>query len=189
MHIKSPTEYGAGPGDIVHVRTQTVFGWGIRLACPGSWGNHDGILVFDASRGWGVAEALLNMGFIVTPWEVYALGEESLVFMRPIGISDIDRIHVVDEAYKLEELHPKYDRLAIVSIALSIILKKTINKNREWKWYCTEAVKACYGKVGWDIWQKVLPTPYTTEKRQKSGKLEIRGEFYPKKNALKYKGN
>jgi len=175
MHY--PAEFGGGLGDIVHVRSRGVFGYGIRRAIPKTWGCHDCVLVYDADRGWGVAEALYKDGFVVTEWEKYARGAGGVVFLRPAGISTEDRLKVVEMAYALEESHPRYDKTAIIGIAWSILLKRTVQKNREWQWYCTEVVRDFFKAVGWDVWRVRQPTPYTTEKREQAGKLTLLGEM------------
>lgn len=177
MTLHSPCEFGAGPGDIVHVRSKGLFAYGIRRAIPQTWGCHDGVLVYDPSRGWGVGEALYRSGYVITPWELYARGNAGVVFMRPAGMDDNDRRKVVEMVYALEKSHPRYDRLAIVGIAMSILLKRTVQSGREWEWYCTEVVRDFFRPVGWDVWRKRYPTPYTTERREQAGKLTLLGEM------------
>lgn len=177
MRMHSPSDFNASPGDIVHVRSNGLFAYGIRRAIPQTWGCHDGVLVYDAERGWGVAESLYKDGFVVTEWEKYAKGDAGIVFLRPIGIGNEDRLKVVEMAYALEESHPRYDRMAIVGIAISIALKRTVQHGREWEWYCTEVVRDFFRSVGWDVWHSRYPTPYTTEKREQAGKLTLLGEM------------
>jgi len=180
-----PGEWNARPGDVVHVRSANPFARTIRIALPReTHGNHDGTLVYEPSRGWGVAEALVQPGYVVTEWEHYwkeiAAGRVSVVFCRPVNMPTEVGLDIVHAAYELEALQPKYDRLAIVSIAANIAFKKTISRHREWQWYCTEAVRDLHLKATrdgeFDAWGPGFPTPYTTEKRIEQGRLEVVGE-------------
>jgi hypothetical protein len=92
-------------------------------------------------------------------------------------MDDNDRRKVVEMVYALEESHPRYDKFAIIGIALSTILKRTVDRGREWEWYCTEVVRDFFRPVGWDVWRKRYPTPLTTERREQAGRLTKLGEM------------
>lgn len=177
------TQCGVRPGDVIHVRSDSLYGRGIRKALPGSWGNHDGIVVW--KDGWGVAEALLRPGFVVTPWEEYRdrinAGNTSVAFFRPLVANteprEVDSLNVMMHALDMARENPRYDALAICTIFANIVLKTTLQTEREWAWYCTEAVARFHRlvNVAWDVWGKRLPTTYTTEKRHRQGRLKFIG--------------
>lgn len=172
----TPADFKARPGDVAHVRSSTPFAWAIRRALPGAWGNHDGIVVY-ADGQWGIAEALLSDGFVLTPWETYwqriTTGQTDVVFMRPLGCTQDDSARVQMNALELVAAHVRYDWRAIAEIMTRTIVGKAYPWQNEWEWYCTEAVQACYrnARESLDVWQKPLPTPLTTEKRNRAGRL------------------
>lgn len=172
----TPADMLARPGDVAHVRTSSLYGWAIRRALPGAWGNHDAIVVY-ADGQWGIAEALCRQGFVVTPWSEYwanvVNGRTDVVFMRPPGFTEHAGAVVQMNALELAAAHVRYDWRAIAEIWARTVVGKAIPWQREWEWYCTEAVQACYRNAGeqWDVWRKQLPTPLTTEKRNREGAL------------------
>jgi hypothetical protein len=169
--ILPPTVFGARPGDILHLRSTTIYGRMIRR-CLKSWGNHDAVLVW--RDGWYVAEALTS-GFALTPWSAYWCEIESgarLAFLRPPDMGGVEALSVQGFALEMARQAPRYDYLAIMGILWSIAGRAN-EAGREWDWYCTEAVRDHYSKAGWDVWRKARPTPLTTEKRILSGRLAI----------------
>ena len=175
------TQFGVRPGDVIHVRSSSPYGWAIRKALPGSWGNHDGNVVWNGE--WMIAEALLGPGYVLTPWDEYRerinAGKTSVAFFRPqvmgCEISEIESLRVMMLACDLALKKPAYDWRAIVSIALNLALKTSVDRGREWEWYCTEVVALLFRMVNavWDVWGEKNPTTYTTEKRHQSGRLKL----------------
>jgi hypothetical protein len=186
----TPADFGARPGDVAHVRSSTLFAWAIRRALHETWGNHDGIVVYRDER-WGVAEALPT-GYVVTPWGEYmrsiTKGRVGVAFLRPVGCPEHISHVVMMNALELADAKVRYDWRAIAEIWAQTVLKASIPWQREWAWYCTEAVRACYCSAGteWDVWRKELPTPYTTEKRHQEGALALVGGIY---DGLHYTGS
>lgn len=176
MANASPDTWGVVPGDVAHVRSSSVYGRVIRRVLPGAWGNHDGVIVWTTTEGWAIAEMTAH-GFVLTPWADYrraiAAGTTGVVFLRPCGITVAESARVAawmeDEAID----PPAYDWLGILSHGVNVLLRVSTEWHREWKWYCTEHVAAGYAAIGRNVWGTDLPTPYTTEKRIRSGHLEV----------------
>ena len=190
MEMKNPNYYDARVGDVVHVRTSNFYGKLIRKCLPGSWGNHDGTLV-KTSDGWGVAEALLSPGFVITPWKSYQKRAEkdkvSIVFLR---IKDTEHDMNVElgkkVAYFAEDMafyHIQYDTRAVIGIFFNLIFKRNLKLGKKWKWYCTNSVATHHYKATedhrLDVWDwHSSPTPLTTEKRHSMGLLRyVNGVF------------
>ena len=184
MTILPPAYYGARAGDVVHVRSRTFYGSLIRRCLPECWGNHDATLIWHATTDWAVAEATVRRGFVATPWARYVhavvRGDCSFVFMRPPGMEWTDSIKVQDAASDMVLAAPKYDKRAILALGVSLLLRVSLPIENEWEWYCTEAVAAHYAHAGkqYNVWGADLPTPYTTEKRCREGRLEQVGQLY-----------
>ena len=176
----TPTAYGAAPGDVVHVRSSGIYGWAIRRTLR-SWGNHDGVLVYDTSSdAWYVAEALCGPGYVVTPWTEYmarvAAGAASVVLLHHEGMTSAAAAEINNEALALARANPRYDWRGIFWIGYNLAFHADTGRNHEHRWYCTEAVADLYARVGLDCWEKGLPTPRTTEKRVASGPLRVFAE-------------
>lgn len=180
--MPNPAELGARPGDVAHVRSSGLFGWAIRRVLPGSWGNHDGIVVY-ADGQWGVAEALFRKGFVVTPWIEYEAAvlaqTKGVAFLRPHRMPEHMSHVVMMGALELADARVRYDWRAILEIWARTAVGAAFPIEREWEWYCTEAVMALHRNAGeeWDVWGKALPTPLTTEKRHRAGMLVRVGGF------------
>jgi hypothetical protein len=177
---------GVRPGDVLHSRSAGLFGRAIRRALPGSWGNHDAIMTWSDLRGWCVAE-MLPGGFALTPYADYMVdirrGTAGVVFLRPVGITVCASIRIAERAERLADDPPPYDWLAIIGHAAQVALRASwIRWQREWKWYCTELVAHLYETEGRNVWEKRLPTPYTTEKRVTTGNLTAIAEQGVKTN-------
>jgi hypothetical protein len=187
----SPTNYGARPGDIVHVRSKTLYGRLIRRCLVGAWGNHDGTLIYlEVSRyglapGWYVAEALVS-GFCLTPWADYLEECEAgarLAFLRPVGMAGDIALEVQYWALEMAGRKTPYNFGGILRVWWQIVTRANMGEGRqEWDWYCTQAVRQQHdwaSRGRWDIWGKEMPTPLTTEKRILAGKLAIVTSQHP----------
>ena len=177
-----PTTYCVCPGYVIHVRSSNLYARGIRAAL-GSWGNHDGIICYDeTAQTRYVAEALLRGGFQLTPWADYEReierGKTSVLFCKPPGMPVNVAIQVNEYAMTLARAGLyKYDRRAIWSIFWNLTLRISLKSQREWQWYCTEAVSNIYREYHDDVWGLDLPTPLTTEKRIRTNDLQITGRI------------
>lgn len=170
-----PEALGAVPGDVLTVRSPTLYGrlirWKFRrYAC---WTNHDGILTVDAAGNWYVAEALLSAGVTATPWDQYRLacldGGYSFCVLRPEDPGYVCwRAAMV--AHRKTQEGIKYDWKAVLGFALDLPL------GSETEWYCTEFARACVYAGGADPWHKTRPTPLTTQKRVLQKRLNIVAE-------------
>lgn len=179
----TPTAYGASPGDVVHVRSSGVYGWAIRRTLR-SWGNHDGVLVYDVASGaWGVAEALCSAGFVVTPWSEYVArvedGTRAVVLLRHASATSDARAAICEAALSMAAANQRYDWRGVFWIAANLACHSKTGRNWEHRWYCTEAVADLYRVVGLDVWGDHLPTPGTTAKRERDGKLIYLAEIGP----------
>ena len=182
MEYISPSLYGARPGDVVHVRGSSVYSRLILRCLPETWGTHDGTLVVDDGGNWHVAEALLR-GFGATPWAAYCRrvmeGREALAFLRPTNVPEAISRGAHAWAWYMVRAAPRYDWRSILRITVNMALKTNLRNAVEWRWYCTEAVAWQYHWADpalheFDVWGlETLPTPYTTEKRVRSGRLSI----------------
>ena len=180
--IYDPTTFCACPGYVLHTRTSSMYGRCIRRAL-GSWGNHDGIICYDeTTQAWYIAEALLRGGFQLTPWANYerqiSRGKTSVLFLKPPTMPVNVAIQIDTDALALARAGLyKYDRRAIWSIFWNLTLRLSLKSQREWQWYCTEAVSNIYRRYHDDVWGLDLPTPLTTEKRIEAKKLFITGRI------------
>ena len=163
-------------GDILHVRTNTLFGKAIR-ACLGSFGNHDALIVSDGKDDWSVVEAVPGEGVKITSlveYEMKMLTEKAKVSVyRVPNATDEQRVRVRSWALAHFDAGYGYDWKAIFGI-----LFRTNKSGSEWKWYCTELVRDAWQAGGVDVWKKEFPTPRTTEKRALEGKLDVIPEVY-----------
>ena len=166
--MKYFNEHKLLPGDILHVRTTTPYGWAIRK-CLGSKGNHDAILVNGYKGNWWVVEAVPNKGVTFTNLKKY---EEKIENGAKVSVYRVPNT-TNNEKWKAQSIAGDniksgkgYDWGAVFGILL-----RTNRWGNEWKWYCTELVRDAWKYAGHDVWKKDLPTPYTTEKRVKEGKL------------------
>jgi len=180
----TPTEIGARPGDILHVRSSTAGGWLVRRAFARQhcWGNHDALVVQDrAGGGWFVAEALLHRGFCLTPYARYAAeiaaGETSVAVLRCPAVDDDAAARINDAAFRIAGWEIPYDITAILGIWCKIALRVTVPwLNAQTRWYCTEGCARLYATQNIDPWApNKTPTPWTTERRVWAGKLTVAG--------------
>lgn len=196
--ITDPEALGCNIAHVVHVRSHSFMGRAIRRCFPGpdgellAWGNHDGLLAYiqagdgyPVDDGWHVAESL-GRGYVLTPWGEYVravyAGSNSIVLYRIAGV-DVITANLIAQTAITEALRHlatgehQYDRVAIYWKLIGAIVGKRIDRHRESDWYCTESTRAVCAVHGIDPWRKVQPTPYTTEKREQQGALEIVAEL------------
>jgi hypothetical protein len=100
-------------------------------------------------------------------------GKARVVFLRhpTATVEQIERIRTAAVAAQGK----KYDMMALVAIQLNILFQLNLHFGKEWAWYCTEACRDLFAAEGLDVWEKKLPTPYTTEKRERAGRLSLIG--------------
>jgi len=187
IDVQHPETWGARPGDIVHVRGYTPYGYMIRLAIP-SWGNHDAILCYTTEHGWHVVEAQ-PFHTRRTPWTEYAhdieRGRIAVAIMRPCGIGPLASATIHAHAQSFADKRPRYDYSAIFWITYNVVFHQDSTRNRRHSWYCTEQTRDCHVPA-WDVWGIPLPTPYTTEKRNIEGRLELIVDLHAANEKLPY---
>ena len=178
------------PGMIVHTRSDEIYGRLIQYGI-GSWGNHDAILI---KRGdmYLVGESVWPRARTV-PLDEYAAyitrtGRQTRVYW-PTHATGVEGMaaslwweHNVDGTW--------YDVRGVVRLGYKAAWMKwfcrwpvfrrhyPVVKESEWAWWCTEGVSPAWTAArGYPVWQKVHPTPLTTEHRVADGTLQDLSEF------------
>jgi len=106
-------------------------------------------------------------------------GFTSVAVLRHESITPEQLYSVACHAETMAIDAPKYDWQAILKILCNTVFRRNSTGQREWRWYCTEAVRGQYMQVSesLDVWGKALPTPLTTEKRVIAGELRVIAEL------------
>jgi len=173
------------PGMILHGRGQSRFAKLILGAFDGKcWGSHDGILIF-LNNSWYVGDSVFPFAKL-TPIKAYEeLIEKGLYDVKIL----IPTAYEVDKGirsatYWVEHIQGSlYDVFAFPRLLIKTrLIDFSKSKVRwikwlgdrhcglEWSRWCTEGVSESWRVGGGeDVWQKANPTPYTTEKRLRSG--------------------
>jgi len=140
-------------GYIWHCRTSTWIGVRIRrvLSLRGGpcWGNHDGLVLWDAERQTlAIGEALFPTAR-ATPLAAYieemATGATQVRVFRPLAwTSELGA--AVARVWWRECLNRPYDVLAYPKLLLKALLGDWISGVAGWEWahWCTEQVDLCY---------------------------------------------
>ena len=184
-------------GQIIHTRSNTTIGRLIRRA-RGSWGSHAALVVSPDGRTLAIGDAvfprckltpveeynrMLREGVIerlevyevvgATPsqevfaaswWETYVLGTPYDFLAHP-------RLWLKATFGDWEELDPTTWLKGTRWVCCIMRWVGQAAAGLEWAHWCTEGVMLAYKDAGCDPYKKNNPTPFTTEKRLKQGKL------------------
>lgn len=168
-------------GQIIHVRSSTLFGKMIRKAInvkadPVCWGNHDALVVLDKNEQYMIGESISPRATLTTleHYEklMYACNCQVKVF-EVVDATKLD-MRLVSNYWLTEVLGTWYDWMAFPRLFIKSVIIDILNWDCGWEWarWCTEGVAEAWREgAGRDVWGKKNPTPYTTEKRVRSGKL------------------
>jgi uncharacterized protein YycO len=179
------------PGDILHRRCtctsrRCLSTWIMRMLK--SWGSHDAIIVQMNDGTLAIGESVSPRARVVplSVWENQINDGEALVrVFRPIGATK-EQGEKAAAWWKLNVLGTWYDWKAFPRLLLKCIFGDIFQwaAGDEWAWYCTEGIDPAWRIGGGiDIYQKVNPTPLTTEKRKMGTKptlIEITDNIFLK---------
>lgn len=166
------------PGDIVHSYTKGFYANAIRRIL-GSKGSHDAIIV-QQGKALMIGEALATAGATLTNLSTYekrmAKGETAVAIYRMPHAAATDG-QAAAHWFSTYILGSGYDFRAILQIFFKATFRGVSKSvaGHEFRWYCTESVRDAWTippmTADFDIWDKVYPTPGTTEKRVAAGAL------------------
>lgn len=164
------------PGDILHVRGNSLFPSKAIRHMLGSWGNHDAIVVSFNGR--------LRIGETAPPWSRLLelddynrdieSGKIQVRVYRVPSATDVDRFRAGE--WWIDHVQGRfYDFMAYPRLIAKCLIGDLWKKAAGWKWanWCTEGVFLAWACRGVTIWPTNNPTPLHTEKAAEAGRIKL----------------